>query len=59
MICFCQDPDKASAMGQDFPGFYTPRATVVDTIVKPIGNGDLLPGLQIPGSWIQKRAVSR
>ncbi len=36
-------------MGQDFPGFYSPRATVVDSIAKPIGNGDLMPGLQIPG----------
>jgi len=50
ILILLQDPDKATAMGQDFPGFYSPRASVVDSIVKPMGNGDLMPGLQIPGS---------
>ena len=52
-----QDPDKATALGQDFPGFYSPHRATVDTIIPStnntksiVGTGAIITGLQIPGA---------
>jgi len=38
-----EDPEKASQLNADFPGFYSPQRPMEP--MKPLTNGDLLPGL--------------